>query len=163
MKRAALSIILVVSLLSFVTLTAVGKKVSTKLSAPTTTVKEKTRRMKHHTSDKTERAKIEGKIKFMGYDKKAGASKETFFIENSSDLNLTGLDLEISYYNKAGKLIHKRKVEVTQSIPSKETRMVDIPSWDTQKSYHYINSTPSSKGSTPYSVRFKVLTFSTDS
>lgn len=104
-------------------------------------------------------AKIAGKINFMAYDKKTGASKETFFIDNGSDISLAGVEIEISYFNSSGHLIHKREAEIFQDLPSNETRKVDIVSWDTQKSYHYINSIPSPKGSTPYTVRFKVLSY----
>ena len=136
-----------------------AKRVTSKFNAPASTIKEKAKRHKVGRSNKEGMEKIAGKINFIGYDKKTNAAKETFFVDNSSDINLSSLEIEISYYNKAGKQIHKRKVEINQLIPSKETRMVDIPSWDTQKSFHYTNSTASSKGSTPYTVRFKVISY----
>ena len=136
-----------------------ARKVTTKLNAPTNSLKKKAERHKSSTADKSAREKIAGKLNFMGYDKKTSAAKETFFVDNGSDISLSGLDLEISYFNSAGKLIHKRKVEINEYFPAKETRKVDIPSWDTQKSYHYVNSVPGGKGSVPYTVRFKVLSF----
>lgn len=146
-----------VLVLSFTLYLPSAGKVTTKVTAPTTSKKHKTEKLKIKTDTHTEMAKIAGKLTFMAYDKKTGAAKETFFIDNGSDTNLSGLELEISYFNSAGKLIHKRTVEISQPLPAKETRKVDIVSWDTQKSYHYVNSISSSKGSTPYTVRFKVL------
>ena len=153
-------IVTVVAALSFACIQpTLARKVATNLSAPSNTIKKKSARNKVLRSDKTGMERIAGKLNFIAYDKKTNASKETFFIDNGSDLSLSGLEIEISYFNKSGKQIHKRKVEISQLIPAKESRKVDIASWDTQKSFHYVNSTPSSKGSTPYTVRFRVLSY----
>lgn len=136
-----------------------ARKVTTKLNAPTNSLKKKAEKHKSSTTDKSAREKIAGKLNFMGYDKKTSAAKETFFVDNGSDISLSGLDLEISYFNSAGKLIHKRKVEINEYFPAKETRKVDIPSWDSQKSFHYVNSVPGGKGSISYTVKFKVISF----
>lgn len=151
-------IILMSGFLSFSS--ADAKKISTRVNAP----KEDSAanyavKLKTYPYHETEFEKISGDLTFMAYDKKAGSDKETFFVDNGSDENLSAIEIEISYFNKEGKLIHKRTVEVKQDFPHKETRKVDISSWDKQKSYHYINSVPSTKGSTPYTVRFKVLSF----
>lgn len=137
-----------------------AKKVTSKLTAPTTSLKDRAKKQKRSTKDSSNREKIAGKLNFVGYDKKTGSAKETFFVDNGTDINISSFELEISYYNSAGKQIHKRKVEINQVIPAGESRMVDIPSWDTQKSFHYVKSTASSKGSTPYTVRFRVLSYS---
>ena len=133
-----------------------AKRVTTRLSAPAAS-HEKQHRQKRRHQDTASRQKIIGSLGFLAYDKKTNAPKETFFIDNGSDIDLDGLNLEISYFNSAGKLIHRRNAEISTPLPAKETRKVDIPSWDTQKSYHYINSVPSRKGSSPYTVRFKIL------
>lgn len=103
---------------------------------------------------------ISNLLAFYAYDKKASSSKETFFVENKSEIPISHLKLEISYFNTSGKLIHKREVTLSDKFPGEETRKVDIPSWDLQKSFHYIKSAPSAKGSTPYTVKFKILSFS---
>ena len=139
-----------------------ARKVTTKVSAPAAAGKKEKKQKLFRSGNHAEMAGIAGKLNFMAYDKKTGASKETFFIDNGSDKSLKGIELEISYFNSKGKLIHRRTVEISQPIPAKETRKVDIASWDTQKSYHYINSVPSQKGSTPYTVRFKVLSCSVE-
>lgn len=151
------SIYLALILSSVLAVPGQAKKVSTKLNAPTTSLQTKNDRHKIRGAEHIAQDKIAGKLTFMAYDKKTGSSKETFFIDNGSDTSLSGLELEISYYNSSGKMIHKRKVDISQYLPAKETRKVDISSWDTQKSYHYINSVPSAKGSTVYTVRFKVI------
>lgn len=136
-----------------------ARKVTTRLKAPTTTKEQRRESRKVTTRDTEEFDSVRNNLTFMGYDKKTSAAKETFFVDNSSDTSLSALELEISYYNSTGKLIHKRKVEIKENLPAKETRKVDIPSWDTQKSYHYEKSVPSTKGSTPYTVKFKVVSF----
>lgn len=136
-----------------------AKKVSTRFTAPTLEKNEAGYKLKTYPHHETEFERVSEHLTFMAYDKKAGSDKETFFVDNGSRTGLTSLEVEISYFNSEGKLIHKREVEINQLFPPKETRKVDISSWDRQKSYHYINSVPSTKGSTPYTVRFKVLSF----
>lgn len=147
------------ALICMVALNTNAKKITTRLKAPIETESVFANRCKTYPHHASEFEKVSDHLAFMAYDKKASASKETFFVDNGSDFDLKSLDLEISYYNESGKLIHKRTVEIEEEFPHKETRKVDISSWDTQKSYHYINSVPSTKGSTPYTVKFRVLSF----
>lgn len=139
-----------------------AKKVTTHLAAPEMDKKEKRKKQSVTKKDKAGFESVVRNITFMGYDKKTGASKETFFVDNGSDTELKSIVIEISYFNAAKKLIHKREVEINQEFPPRETRKVDINSWDSQKSYHYINSVPSKNGSAPYTVRFKVISFTVD-
>lgn len=138
---------------------ATAKKVSTRIKAPTLNPEDMMQKIRTYPFHITEFERVNDQLTFMAYDKKASADKETFFVDNGSDATLTALEIEISYFNGSGKLIHKRSVEILQEFPARETRKVDIASWDKQKSFHYINSVPSTKGSTPYTVRFKVLSF----
>lgn len=136
-----------------------ARKVTTRLKAPTTTKEQRRESRKVTSRNAEEFDTVRKSLTFVGYDKKTSSAKETFFVDNSSNTSLSSLELEISYYNSSGRLIHKRKVEIKENFPAKETRKVDIPSWDTQKSYHYEKSVPSAKGSTPYTVKFKVISF----
>lgn len=136
-----------------------GKRVSTRLTAPSRTLHDSESKLRTYPSHKTDFDEVAELLTFIGYDKKASSAKETFFVDNASDYPLSSIELEISYFSVSDRQIHRRTVELKNHFPSKESRKVDIPSWDTQKSFHYINSVPSSKGSTPYKVRFKVLSF----
>lgn len=138
-----------------------ARKVTTRLKAPKTTsaAQEKGRIYPRH---KKEFADVADRLTFMAYDKKASSDKETFFVDNGSKKDLNLIEIEITYYNMEGKQVHRRVVELTETFPANETRRVDIKSWDTQKSFHYINSVPSRSGSTPYNVKFKVLSFQTN-
>lgn len=135
------------------------KKVTTKLKPPAATKTNKKKESKTYTYLEEPDNRVSRKITFMGYDKKTGSTKETFFLDNGSDIPLKAIEIEISYFSTSGKLIHKRKVELNQEFPALETRKVDITSWDTQRSYHYINSVPPGKGSTPYTVKFKIISY----
>lgn len=136
-----------------------AKNVTIKITPPKNEDVNDATRLKTYPYHETEFERVNEKLTFMAYDKKTSASKETFFVDNGSDVSLTMIEIEISYVNEAGKVIHRRVVELSEEFPAKETRRVDIPTWDTQKSFHYVNSVPSKKGSTPYTVRFKVLSF----
>lgn len=153
------TLIILSGLLPMAYLSTGAKKVTTRLSAPAYNLKDQQAKFKISPRQKNDFDRVNGKLTFMAYDKRAAADKETFFVDNGSDTELSLLELEISYYSTSNKLIHRRVVEVAQNFPARETRKVDISSWDTQKSFHYINSVPSKKGSTPYTVKFKVLSF----
>ena len=140
-----------------------ARKVVTKITAPAISDSVLNSRIRTYPHHLTEFDRVNDNLTFIAYDKKASSDKETFFIDNGSDVALSFLEVEISYFNLQGKAIHKRTVELNQLIPAHETRKADIPSWDRQKSFHYVNSVPSAKGnSTPYTVRFRLLSFVED-
>ena len=135
-----------------------ARKVTTRIKAPVAPKGEKGRKFKISTKSPGFE-EVSKNLTFLGYDKKTSSSKETFFVENKSDVSLSGLELQITYYNSNKKQIHRRKVDIDQKFPAHETQKVDIPSWDTQHSFHYINSTPTGKKSAPYTISFKILSF----
>lgn len=136
-----------------------ARRVKQKLSAPASAKKHVDTRLRTYPHQKADFQPIADKITFMAYDKKASSDKETFFLDNGSKSNLNGIEIEITYLTTSGKQIHKRNADINQYFPANETSKVDIKSWDTQHSYHYINSVPSTKGSTPYKVSFRILSF----
>ena len=136
-----------------------SRKVISKFKAPKETASASEKHAKIHNSDGEEFTNVATKLAFVGYDKKSTSGKETFFIGNNSEVDLKGIDIEITYLTTSGKQIHKRTVNLKEKFPAGETRAVDIKSWDTQHSYHYTKSVASKSGSTPYTVRFKVLSF----
>lgn len=139
-----------------------AKKVSLKLKAPKAEVSSE--KKNHKTTSKKGEAftNVAKALTFTGYDKKPAAATETFFIGNGSDQNLKMVELEITYLTPDGKQLHKRTVEIEQWLPSGETRKIDIPSWDKQKSFHYVKSPAGKSGSAPYTVRFKIKSFITE-
>ncbi|MCH5214906.1 MAG: hypothetical protein J1E97_06895 [Muribaculaceae bacterium] len=154
--KPIISILCVALLLGF---TAEGKNISTRLKPEKTVAVQKKGKKRITEGQKTPYQKVADKLTFMAYDKKASSDKETFFVDNGSETTISNLKLEISYFTTKGKLIHRRVVDIYQTFPGLETRKVDISSWDKQKSFHFINSVPSTKGSTAYTVKFKVISF----
>lgn len=95
-------------------------------------------------------------VSFSGYDKSLSANKETFLVKNDSPAELSGLRLTIGYFDLSGRQLHQREVVIERDVPSGSTRMVDIPSFDTQKSYYYYKSKVPRKSATPYKVTIRV-------
>lgn len=95
-----------------------------------------------------------------GYDKPNGASRETFLVTNEfgPDSVVTMLELELTYEDMTGRMLHRRTEQVRCLIPTGETRTLKIPTWDPNHSYHYYRSTaPTRKSSVPYKVSAKPL------
>ncbi len=92
-----------------------------------------------------------------GFDKEASSSVESFFISNSSDKEVIGIDLEITYYDMKGRQLHRRLEHLTTYIPVGETRKIDIKSWDKQHTFYYHkNNRPSKKICTPFDIKFRI-------
>ena len=98
-------------------------------------------------------------IRFTGYDKNVGSSKETFHVVNGSHQDLTGMTIELTYKDMQGRMLHSRKLTVKCEIPKEETRKIDISSWDTQKSFYYFLSNEPQKVASPYQVEIRLLAF----
>ncbi|MDE7115813.1 MAG: hypothetical protein K2O56_05240 [Muribaculaceae bacterium] len=98
-------------------------------------------------------------IVFTGFDKNQNNSKESFFIINKTDRELTGVSLYIEYITPDRRQLHKRFLKLTCSIPAGETRKADIQSWDTQKSFYYYKSNPSKRKGNPFDVKFDVIAY----
>lgn len=91
-------------------------------------------------------------LSFCGYEKSLRSSKETLFISNNSDSTVTAVIFTISYIDTSARKIHTRKVRHNGEIPPRETRRIDIPSWDTQKTYYYLKGETPRKSATPYDI-----------
>lgn len=98
-------------------------------------------------------------LKFSGFDKKLRNSKESFFIKNLTDRTLTGVVLYIDYRTPDGRQLTKRLLKLTCDIPSGETRKADIPTFDAQHSFYYIDSESSKRGGNPFKVTFDPVAY----
>lgn len=97
-------------------------------------------------------------VRFTGFDKAKGSRKESFFITNTTDRTLTSVTLYIEYLTPDGRQLHKKFMKLSCNVPPGETRKADIPSWDTQGSFYYINSAQG-KGGSPFEVRFDPIAY----
>lgn len=91
-------------------------------------------------------------VTFSGYDKPATADKETIFITNNTDRELTSVSFYINYKDINGSQLHKRLVNLQVNIPAGETRIAIFKSWDLQKSFRYKKSRETRRDSYSYSV-----------
>lgn len=105
-------------------------------------------------SDDSECEYSKEQFAFSGFDKKLNSSQESFFLTNKSNRILTGIELFIEYLTPDGRQLDMRFHEIKCNIPAGETRKIDIKSWDSQHSFHYIKSAPAKGGGTPFIVRF---------
>lgn len=93
-----------------------------------------------------------GEVAFYGYEKAANANRETLFIKNLTDSTVVRVCFTIDYSDTSSRQIHRRAASVDVEIPSGEVRRIDIPSWDSQKSYYYVKGPRPRKSATPYDV-----------
>ncbi len=88
-----------------------------------------------------------------GYDKPLRASRETLFVTNRLDVPLTAVGIRLIYSDMSGRLLHRRTVCARVLLEPGETRMVSIPTWDTNRSFFYHRGArPRVSGVTPYGV-----------
>ncbi|MCM1153037.1 MAG: hypothetical protein NC328_05235 [Muribaculum sp.] len=93
-----------------------------------------------------------------GYDKPTSSSKESFFISNHNEFEVSDVIVEIHYYDLQERRLHRRETKINVQVPPGETVKADIPSWDSQHSFHYHLSQPAQrKPSSPYKVRIMPL------
>lgn len=138
-----------------------ARKIKTKL--PLTKTDSRLERMKQESiaitadSAKDETNYKISDIRFSGYDKKATADKETFFVTNTTDRTLQGFSIYIIYSTVAGKQLHRRYENVECNAAPGETVKIDIKSWDSQKSFYYEKSDAprGSRRATPYTIAFE--------
>ncbi len=96
-------------------------------------------------------------IRFSGFEKTASSVKETFYISNDSDFDISEIEVEITYRDTKGRMLHKREERLNVNIPPHETRMVTIRALDTQKSLYYYKSKPPRNGGMPFEVEIVLM------
>lgn len=98
-------------------------------------------------------------IVFTGFDKTLRNGKESFFIINKTDRVLTGVTLYIDYRTPDGRQLTKRLLKLSCAIPPGETRKADVPTFDTQHSFFYVDSERPKRGGNPFTVTFDPVAF----
>lgn len=101
-------------------------------------------------------------ISFSGFDKPQNSSKESFFITNNTDRQMTGVTLYIEYLTEDGRQLHKRFLRLSCDIPAGETRQAVVESWDKQHSFRYTRSAAPARSphpATAFIVRFDPVSF----
>lgn len=155
-------ILIFITLLTFA-LTLPAKRQRTSLPVKTETVGDKTgRRAQGYTCDTNDITvysdstlpSISDIVRLSGYDKPATASRETLHLTNLSDsLTITSIKLHLQYLDTQGRELHQREIEIYQPISPGHTELISFPTWDIQRSFHYIRSPKPRRQSTPYDIR----------
>lgn len=98
-------------------------------------------------------------IAVAGFEKTLRSSRETMYVTNHSTLPIMGIALEITYSDTDGRMLHKALHNVDADIPSGETRMISVPSFDRQAVfYYYLSPRPvRSPSATPFKAAVRIL------
>lgn len=99
---------------------------------------------------------IKDKIRFYGFDKTLTSAKESFFVTNGLDNKLSGITIEITYFDMQHRQLHQTNQKLSCEIPPGETRRLDIKSWDTQKAFYFHQSAQPRRQATPFDVTIKL-------
>lgn len=100
-------------------------------------------------------------VRLFGYDKPLRSNRETVFVANHTDRDISSLSLTTQYIDGQGRQFHEVTRRIDADIPAGSTRKVDFRSWDAQQSFYYVGSKRSRAAGTPYSVRQSVDTIFT--
>lgn len=98
-------------------------------------------------------------IQFSGFSKPQGSFVETFFITNNTNRVLKAVNLYIDYRDLQDRQLHKQFLRLSCNIPPGETRMVEIRSWDRNRSFHHKDSPAGSHPGTPFTVEFDPIAY----
>ncbi|MDE7421376.1 MAG: hypothetical protein K2N35_14350 [Muribaculaceae bacterium] len=101
--------------------------------------------------------KIRPSIRFYGFDKTVTSNLESFFISNALDSEISGMEIQLTYFDMKGRQLHKRTATLNVKVPPHETLRTDIKTWDTQKSFYYHKSAKPKRQATPFSVKIDLL------
>jgi hypothetical protein len=113
---------------------------------------------RHAAPPDTLRGAVCDSVILSGYDKPLRASRETIFATSSLDAAVTVVGIRLRYKDMAGRVLHERTVCVRVFVAPGETRMLSIPTWDTNRSFFYHRGPrPRVSGVTPYDVEAAVV------
>lgn len=96
-------------------------------------------------------------VTLRGFNKRAGETKETFFVTNNTKHRISHIRLLLRYTTMSGAMLHERTVTVPVKLKPGETQMASIRSFDTQRLFYYFGSPKPRKAATPFKVAFKLI------
>lgn len=103
-------------------------------------------------------------VTLSGYDKPLRSATETLFATNHSSRTIHSVTIHIVYRDMSGRQLHSRDATVAVTIPPGETRQLQFPSWDKQKSFVYHRSRrPPRAEYAPYDITATVAEIATSS
>ncbi len=98
-----------------------------------------------------------GKVVISGFDKPLRSAKETFFVSNGCDREISTIAIHFVYYDMDGRQLHASDKVIHCSIPPGETRQLSVKAWDLQQSFYFCQSVkPRRDRAIPFSVKYRV-------
>lgn len=97
-------------------------------------------------------AEADSLLIFSGYEKTLRASKETIFVTNRSDRGVCTVIFTVTYLDAQGRQLHRRTVRQHVDLPAGETRRLDFPAWDTQRTTYFSGGPRPRVAAIPYTV-----------
>lgn len=93
-----------------------------------------------------------------GYDKPLRSRRESVFATNADSLRtVCQIWLTATYYDLSDRMLHRRSASVDCTLPPRQTRRLEMPSWDTQCSfYYYLSEPPVRAAGIPYKVTLAI-------
>lgn len=93
-------------------------------------------------------------VQIAGYDKPLRTYRETLLLTNATARDISGLAITVTYIDMQQRQLHARTDTLCSSVPSGETRMIHLSTWDKQHSYYYHRGQrPRTANVTPYDVK----------
>lgn len=101
---------------------------------------------------------ITDSVTVAGFDKPLRSVRESMFVTNRTTDSITGLGIEISYYDTQHRLLHRAAHAVSCDIPASETRRIEVRSFDRVGSFHYrLSPLPrGTRAATPFDATVRV-------
>lgn len=97
-------------------------------------------------------------VRLSGYDKPLNSRKESLFVSNRLDRDITAIKIRLVYKDTAGRTLHETEREIRADIPAGATRLVQFPSWDKQNTFFYVKGRrPRVANVTPFDVTCTVV------
>ena len=96
-------------------------------------------------------------ITMRGFSKRAGDSKESFFLTNNTRHRISHVRLLLRYSTLQGEVLHEREVDVPVSLKPGDTQLVAVRSFDVQRLFYYYGGPQPRKVATPFKVAFRLL------
>ena len=100
---------------------------------------------------------LPGAIELKGYNKRLSDRKETFYVTNRSNYQITRVTVKFRYRDMDGKMIHEQTVNVECNVGPGETHQATIASFDKTGQFYYYGSTKPHKSATPYKVEAHIV------
>ena len=97
-------------------------------------------------------------VRVAGFEKALRSTRESMFVTNGTARDISGLGIDISYYDTRRRLLHRASHTVAADIPAGETRRVEVPSFDRGGAFYYrLSALPrGARQATPFDVHTRV-------